>query len=477
MPGLPAARDGLTQDAEARDGRRQATVKHGHDLGGIIAFSHREEEWATRLAAVVDEHFLPALEEFDLDFDDLTDILGEQLPWTLWGCAFEDFLSRRWEPDRRTVVDVYLKRRGWSEKVLNRAYIEGLRDAHVSLHEVSRVVPGQSMALRDLLTGGDPVTVREKSATRSLKQWDRIVARVVPVRDHHVIAGGVLPFSAEAVETLFGGLRDALRLRKTDTPRLTVDQLRHCAPIFSGAWFFTHLPGLLNPQAPHLTNTDGDELEFHELHFPFAPRVAQGQVAAALSRVPDLSRDGSKSWDWLARTKPASGKKKEAAPDLALETFSEGGTVLGSMEMKGKALILRVNSKERAVRGEAMIMAAVGDLLRPPLTTIQTVEQAMRDRDARGGPKNAAEDIPPDVARQIMQDHLDRHYRATLDQPLPVLGGKSPRQAVRSASGRRKVVDWLKYLENSSARNEGAPLADYDFRWMWEELGLADERR
>ncbi|WP_337954396.1 hypothetical protein [Cereibacter sphaeroides] len=72
-----------------------------------------------------------------------------------------------------------------------------------------------------------------------------------------------------------------------------------------------------------------------------------------------------------------------------------------------------------------------------------------------------------------MQDHLDRHYRDTLDQPIPVLGGKSPRQAVRSASGRRKVVDWLKYLENSSARNEGSPLADYDFRWMWDELGLA----
>ncbi|WP_267931683.1 hypothetical protein [Cereibacter sphaeroides] len=43
------------------------------------------------------------------------------MPWTLWGCAFEDFLSRRWEPDGQSVVDVYLKRRGWSEKVLNRA--------------------------------------------------------------------------------------------------------------------------------------------------------------------------------------------------------------------------------------------------------------------------------------------------------------------------------------------------------------------
>jgi len=48
----------------------------------------------------------------------------------------------------------------------------------------------------------------------------------VPVRDRHVISGGLLPFSADAVELLFDGLRDALRLRKTDIPRLTVEQLR-----------------------------------------------------------------------------------------------------------------------------------------------------------------------------------------------------------------------------------------------------------
>lgn len=54
-----------------------------------------------RLAEVVDEHLLHALEEFDLDFEDLADILSEQAPWTLWGCAFEDFLTRRWNPDGR----------------------------------------------------------------------------------------------------------------------------------------------------------------------------------------------------------------------------------------------------------------------------------------------------------------------------------------------------------------------------------------
>jgi hypothetical protein len=67
------------------------------------------------------------------------------------------------------IVDLYLKRRGWKETALNRAYFAALRDTPVSIYEVSDVQPGTSMVLRDLLRDAEPVTVREKSATLSLK--------------------------------------------------------------------------------------------------------------------------------------------------------------------------------------------------------------------------------------------------------------------------------------------------------------------
>jgi hypothetical protein len=72
---------------------------------------------------------------------------------------------------------------------------------------------------------------------------------------------------------------------------------------------------------------------------------------------------------------------------------------------------------------------------------------------------------------------MDSHYRETLDQPIPALEGKTPRQAARSISGRKKVMEWLKYLENASAKNIGSPMSDYDFGWMWHELGVGDERQ
>ena len=60
---------------------------------------------------------------------------------------------------------------------------------------------------------------------------------------------------------------------------------------------------------------------------------------------------------------------------------------------------------------------------------------------------------------------------------IPALGGKSPRQAVRTAGGREKVSGWLKYLENSSAGHGESPIAEYDFSWLWAELGLESYRK
>jgi hypothetical protein len=73
---------------------------------------------------------------------------------------------------------------------------------------------------------------------------------------------------------------------------------------------------------------------------------------------------------------------------------------------------------------------------------------------------------------------LDQHYRGMLSQPVSMLDGKSPRQAARSKAGRRKVAEWLKYLENQTThRAAGGGMPAYDFGWMWEELKIADLRQ
>jgi hypothetical protein len=43
----------------------------------------------------------------------------------------------------------------------------------------------------------------------------------------------------------------------------------------------------------------------------------------------------------------------------------------------------------------------------------------------------------------------------------------------QAPKGREKVVVWLKTLENHSAKRPvGDPIGEYDFGWMWRELGV-----
>lgn len=442
-----------------------------NDISDLLDFIGRDAVWRDRLQDAVAEHLMPALEEFEIDHDDLPELLGEPWPGVLWGCGFEDFLGRRYGEEN--IVDLYFKRRGWKETALNRDYFAALRDTPVSLYEVSDVKPGASMVLRDLLGGAEPVTVLEKSATRSLKKWDRIAVRVVAEHDHHVISGALLAFSAEAVELLFDGLRGVLKQKKRDALRLTKDQLRGCAPVFTSAWLFTALPRAMSPPQPTFCNSDGDDVMFHDLRFPLAAGVTQKEVAACLDGVKNFIPEGPRFWNWLA---PRRNRPRKQGSDMMLDSQMTGCTVLGSLELKGKSLLVTVNSAARAAKVEALVTEAAGERLKRPLTKIRTVEQMMaEERPER--PQEGASEIPPQIARQITHDYMDTHYRETLDAPLPALGGKSPRQAVRSAVGREKVLEWLKLLENRSAKHDDAAIGEYDFGWMWAELGLQDQRK
>ena len=129
------------------------SARPGHDLSGIIKWSARED-WRPRVDAVMAEHFESALKAFGIAFEDIDDVLGGTWTLTLWGCAFEDFLTRRFGPDNVNPVEVYIRRRGWKEPVAARTYMMALRNSVMSLYEVSDIITGQSFHARDLLRGG-----------------------------------------------------------------------------------------------------------------------------------------------------------------------------------------------------------------------------------------------------------------------------------------------------------------------------------
>lgn len=341
--------------------------------------------------------------------------------------------------------------------------------------------------------------ISERSATRSLKQWDRIAARVVQVGSQTLIGGAVLPFERDASEIVLSMLHNVAKRMEKEKRKLAdmvardVDDvmitnalseyalLGAAAPMITTVWLMEIIDRSLNPQIPEVRNTDGDELVFCTVHFPFTADAAAEDIRLAMGHRPEFRQESATFWNWIETQKPvdALGMKKQSRR-RKFQTFGttldDGSLVLGNVEMKEKTLVLSVNSKARSDRGRVLMAEILGGLVAQPLVDMQTLEQLMA---ARNAPPAPSLDLTEEQRRTIIHGSLERHYRNLLDQPIPTLGNLSPRAAARTAKGRTKVVDWIKMLENHASKlaDSNDPMATYDFNWLWTELDVHDLRR
>lgn len=444
------------------------------DLAGLMKFLTRDV-WSDCFDEVFEIHFGPVLNAAGMEFDDLVEIIGEDWAMALWGCAFEDFATQDFDVEGGNIIDEYLKRRGWKESAQAKAYMKALRSSTMSLYEVSEIVPGSSLMARDLIRGGGPIAVSDRSATKTLKQWDKIAARIVPVTGANVFTGVLLPFTPKATEALFEELRVVFGKKNAKKlPLIKTDDLREAAAAFTLSWLLDTIERTMN--LPELRNADGEDLVLHKVRFPLEQRATQEDVTARINTIPAMSQKDATFWNWLEER--SKNNARESA-GLSADAISENGLrIVGNVELKARFLQLETNSAERADRGMALLEQALDDLLRPPLVEIRTMEQLMAETPAEHQTDDMSE-IPSEVTEQVIHEFMDRQYRETLDQSVGMLGFKTPRQTAKSAAGRQKVAEWLKYLENQTSKRPDSsdPMATYSFEWMWHELGVADLRR
>jgi hypothetical protein len=68
--------------------------------------------------------------------------------------------------------------------------------------------------------------------------------------------------------------------------------------------------------------------------------------------------------------------------------MADGTVVLGNIELTDPTVLLSVNSAARAARGTTMLKGVLADLVRAPLSEIQTIDQVRESsagRAAAGG--------------------------------------------------------------------------------------------
>ncbi len=450
-------------------------------------------EWAPRFARVHTDHLDSALDSLEIDDElELLEMLGGAA-MMLTGFIFEDFFTRRFGGRKRlNVVDDYLKRRGWRESDSGRQYLIALRDSTPSLYEVIGIDPGRSLTVRDLLVSGEAVTVREKRGSQAAAPWDRLAARIVLLNGEPAFTGAILHFQHEAADAVLSAFDRMLKartkatrkaVRRTDekrggrrrksraTTRQEMIRRLPCAQTFTHFWLSGFLSRAMSP-LPELRNSDNEALAFCEVRFPIVGDVAA--ISAALDKIDAFDRhpDGLAQWTWRGAGSPTQrlSQVRTGKPVVVPET-GPATTMLGHAKIGSDQLKLTVNSRERAERGRELLSSRLGELVGPALISSQEPYRAMQAHrtgdEQREEPAETAEEV------QALHSYLDQHYRHTLDDPLPMLGGTTLRQAVKTNKGRERAIDWLKQLDNIEHRRAADQgLKPYETGWIWQELGI-----
>jgi hypothetical protein len=439
--------------------------------------------WSERLSEVLADHFLPAAEQAGLDRQEAWEALGE-FTGQIFGGALEDLCTRTYDDPPQNVVPDFLKKRGLRLPPLAKSYLEALRDSVPGVYEAVAVQPGHGVTIRDFVIGGDPIEVVEVSGSRQIVQWDRLVARVVEHGGKRVFTGGVFPLSTEdskAVMNRLGATLHALVEERgvvAEAFRGKVTSImREAAPKLARVRIAQILASLNRP-LPKLVNRDGDPYEFAEARYPLKP-ADRRNIIARLDAEPRLQRTGTRpaKWDWVANASEQP-RALPAGEGLSFESHPDGDperAVLANLALSGKQIELSVNSRRRLQNARALLEKLLDGQIGEPEISIKSVEGAIAQRGDKPAPRRQT--LPKRVEREIIKRYLDSYYRKWLDEEIPALDGKSPREAARDVEGREKLVSLLKELENREARRARDTGAGYDALWLWRELGVEHLRR
>lgn len=451
--------------------------KHNREIdkavGNLIDFAERQDVWRERLDDAFSQFLGPLADSLHVDEQVLEAEFEDSGFWPMvFGYVFEEFAAAPWDNEPRSLIEEYLQRRGWREAAYARRYLQAINDAEVRFWEIVSVKPGISVDVRPHGIEGKVIKIMEKSASKSLHQWDCLAARVVTMDGKPMFTGALLSFppsEAERVHRVLAKARDDLiklfhdLVKEGEIPelpedleQLAEDEMDANLPEFLFRIWGTFVYNAVQNVMPQLQNMDGEDLQLVTLRFPV--RASLEAIEEKLNALPDLERQEDEIvWVWH------STNKDEAVKDT--QTY-----VWGHLSLNGSSLELGVNSNERAERGKRWLSESLGDLVGEPLVIYDNIDDQIPDAEPQG---DGLDMNSTPEGQAIIKEFMDKHYRQTLDEPIPMLNDKSPRDCAADPSLHKHVVQWLKYLENQAA---GVPSQSYDFSWIWRELGLEKYR-
>lgn len=84
------------------------------------------------------------------------------------------------------------------------------------------------------------------------------------------------------------------------------------------------------------------------------------------------------------------------------------------------------------------------------------------------------EPLPPELQTELIEKRISQLYMNWADEPLPILGDRTPREAIQTPEGLKQVKFLLHTYEHGEARQAQAQhRAPVSYGFLWQSLGIA----
>ncbi len=431
------------EDAEAsrRDvDRARALHRFDHEVCGRLA------QFANKALGPGWDHpdLLPAIDEL------APAAIQFIAPWLFYHAKHEDL----------TIAEAYLLAGADRLPQTERAWLEAQVRAHFDIWEIIRVEPGRGIQVESLTTGDSRFIIEEKGSAYSVPR-DALLARLIDFDSVSVFCGThPRPLSPEYAAEVLSHLKRELRSRAKKTllerMRTQIGQSL-LAEIWEDA-----VDAMSKRPAPTLTNTDGEEMIVTKDIYDIIDSAAHVET--------------------LLRSIEGAEPHDDDASEERVVTISKIGnrvhagwpsTVVANAFIKEKRLVVETNSTKRADAMKKSVLATCGAAVRYRLRETEdasaTLEKMLAGED-RGRGRAKVPEMTPEICA-VLRQQKDAHYRDWLDQPIPALRGKTPREAAADPRRRGELELLLKQLENSEGRSP--PEERANIHVLRRELGFA----
>ena len=365
-------------------------------------------------------------------------MLQMAIPWLAYCERFEGHTLSEW----------FLDAEGRRLKPIERGWLEAQARAWLSVWDVVDIEPGRGLHLADLLTG-ERRFVHEISGSRSARPRSTMLARVVDFEGESLICG-MYPMSMDpqAGADVVSSFRRLFQLRKKVSPE-TLRRLDAFGDLLD-LWEDAIDDAYASAEGRQLANTDGDPFIHTKEQYRFRPA----------DRDEVIRRIGLMEWAELEE-----GQKSVfmfARPDTDSD---DEFTIVARIAVGKKGFNVETNSVRRADEMRSRLEVALGEL-----ASFHTRVH----EDPMSSSRSPSEELvaaPPDpeVQARLVQ-YKNEYYDRWLDDSIPALKGKTPRQVAQGRGSKDALINLLKSIEHGESMMDSAER--FDVGRLYKALGL-----